>query len=75
VGDAGLIFPEGDAAALADCLKRLIESPDLCRELGECGYARVMQHYTQERIAEQTAEFYRQFTPSANQLEQPARPQ
>jgi len=60
IGDAGLIFPEGDARALAGCLRRLIESPDLCRELGERGYVRVMRLYTQERIAEQTAEFYRQ---------------
>ena len=59
MGDAGLIFPEGDAAALAHCLEQLIESPDLGRELGERGHARVMQHYTQERIVEQTAEFYR----------------
>ena len=60
IGDAGLIFPEGDTKALADCLRQLIESHDLCRELSERGYARVMQYYTQERIAEQTAEFYRQ---------------
>jgi glycosyltransferase involved in cell wall biosynthesis len=60
IGDAGLIFPESDATALANCLRQLIESPDLQRELSERGYARVMQHYTQERIAERTAAFYRQ---------------
>ncbi len=41
-------------------MRRLIESPNLRRELGERGYARVMRHYTQEHIAEQTAEIYRQ---------------
>jgi glycosyltransferase involved in cell wall biosynthesis len=59
VGDAGLIFPEGNAAALADCLRRLIESPALRHGLAERGHQRVMQHYTQERIAEKTAAFYR----------------
>jgi glycosyltransferase involved in cell wall biosynthesis len=60
IGDAGLIFREGDANGLADCLRRLIESPDLRRDLSDRGYRRVMQLYTQERIAEQTAQFYRQ---------------
>jgi glycosyltransferase involved in cell wall biosynthesis len=59
IGDAGLIFPEGDAAALAGCLRELIESPSLRAELAERGYARAMRHYTQECIAEQTADFYR----------------
>jgi glycosyltransferase involved in cell wall biosynthesis len=59
IGDGGLIFPEGDATALADCLRRLAESPALRLELAGRGYARVMQHYTQECIAEQTAAFYR----------------
>lgn len=60
VGDAGLIFHEGDAAALAGCLQRLRDSPELRRELGERGYARVLAHYSQERIAARTAVFYRE---------------
>ncbi len=60
VGDAGLLFPEGDAAALAERLRRLMESPDLCRALGERGYARATALYSQERIAHRTLEFYDQ---------------
>jgi len=60
IGDAGLIFPEGDAAALANCLRRLIDFPDLRRDLAQRGYIRVITNYTQERIALQTADFYRQ---------------
>jgi len=60
IGDAGLIFPEGNAAGLAECLHRLYTSPDLCRELAERGFVRVQQHYTQAHVAIQTAEFYRQ---------------
>ncbi len=59
---AGLIFPEGDVAALAGCLQRLRDSPELRRELGERGYARVLAHYSQERVAARTAAFYRQLT-------------
>jgi glycosyltransferase involved in cell wall biosynthesis len=60
IGDAGLIFPEGDANALADCLQRLIASPALRAELAQRGLARVQAQYTQERIAQETAQFYRQ---------------
>jgi len=60
IGDAGLIFPEGNAAALADCLRRLIESPTLRHDLAERGYTRANRLYSQEHIAEQTADFYRQ---------------
>jgi glycosyltransferase involved in cell wall biosynthesis len=59
IGDAGLVFPEDDAAALTGCLLRLIQSPRLRADLAERGHARVMRLYTQERIAEQTADFYR----------------
>ena len=59
IGDGGLIFPEADAAALADCLHKLMASPPLRRDLAERGYARVSRLYTQERLAEQIAAFYR----------------
>ncbi len=60
IGDTGLVFPEGDVAALANCLRQLIDSPDLRRDLAQRGYNRVMTNYTQEHIALQTATFYRQ---------------
>jgi glycosyltransferase involved in cell wall biosynthesis len=60
MGNAGLIFPEGDASALANCLHRLMNSPELRAELAQRGLQRVQAHYTQERIAQQTVEFYRQ---------------
>jgi glycosyltransferase involved in cell wall biosynthesis len=63
IGDAGLIFPEGNATALATCLRRLIDSPALRADLAERGYARVLKHYTQERIAQRTLELYRQLVP------------
>lgn len=65
IGDAGLVFPEGDAPALTACLQRLLASPELCEELAEKGYRRVHQHYSQERIAEQTVQFYRHMMSSS----------
>jgi glycosyltransferase involved in cell wall biosynthesis len=60
IGDAGLTFPEGDAVALADTLRRLIASPELRAELSRRGGERVLAHFTQERIAQRTLELYRQ---------------
>ena len=59
VGDAGLIFAEGDAAALRAQLERLMRDPDLRRDLAARGRARVLQRYTQKHIAQATAAVYR----------------
>ncbi len=59
IGDAGLVFPEGNIEALAGCLRRLADSPELRRDLAERGYARVRRLYAQEVIAEQTVMCYR----------------
>ncbi len=58
IGDAGLVFPEGDVTALTDCLRRLRAAPELRRELAARGLARVRERYTQDRIAAQTLEVY-----------------
>jgi glycosyltransferase involved in cell wall biosynthesis len=60
VGDAGLIVPEGDSAALATALGRLAANPDARRELGQHGRQRVLDRFTQASIARQTVEVYRQ---------------
>jgi len=60
IGDAGLIFPEGDVAALRKQLARLQGNQALRRELGARGRARVMAHYTQAQVARDTVAFYRE---------------
>ncbi|HSM55762.1 MAG TPA: glycosyltransferase [Candidatus Sulfomarinibacteraceae bacterium] len=62
VGDAGLIFPEGDARALAAQLCRLMQTEDLRDKLGRAGRERVLQHYTQAQVAAKTVEVYHQIT-------------
>jgi glycosyltransferase EpsD len=34
-GGSGLLYPYGDAAACAACIRRLMEDPDLCARLGQ----------------------------------------
>ena len=34
-GENGFLVPEGDTAAFAERMRRLMESPELCREMGE----------------------------------------
>ncbi len=51
IADAGLIFPEGNADALAAAIGQLLASPDLMTTLRRRGAARVRAHYTNELIA------------------------
>ena len=60
IGDAGLVFPPGDASALAARLRRLRDDPVLRAELRERGIRRVRENYTQQAIADQTVAAYRE---------------
>ena len=58
IGDAGLVFPEGDSAALRNCLALLASDVERKNRLAVAGRERVRAHYTQESIAEQTFRVY-----------------
>jgi glycosyltransferase involved in cell wall biosynthesis len=58
IGDAGLIFPEENVAALRSCLEQLQQNPTLRVELGQRGRQRVLAHYTQAQVAAQTVAVY-----------------
>jgi len=60
IGDAGLVFSEGDTAALTERLERLRDDPALRRDLAARGLARVRARFTPDRIAGQTVDVYRQ---------------
>ncbi|WP_298915441.1 hormogonium polysaccharide biosynthesis glycosyltransferase HpsO [uncultured Nostoc sp.] len=64
IGDAGLVFPEGDAQALANCLVQLIDKPYFAHTLGEMGYQKVMIKYTNKALAKQQLEFYQELVNS-----------
>lgn len=60
VSDGGLIFPEGDASALASALDLLAREPLMRAELAARGRRRVLDRFTHQRIAADTTEVYRQ---------------
>lgn len=60
IGDAGLVFSEGDARALADGLRRLQADAGLRARLRVAGRARVLANYTMRHIAEATVGIWRQ---------------
>jgi glycosyltransferase involved in cell wall biosynthesis len=51
IGEAGMVFPERDAAALTAALQRLAGDPAAGQRLGEAGRRRVEGHFTWQRIA------------------------
>lgn len=65
IGDAGLVVPENDPAALADAMARVLASPDEREILTRRGRQRVLQRFTHERIAEDTVRVYRQMLADA----------
>jgi len=60
IGDAGLIFREGDPAALAERLRQLMADPALMESLSRRGVERAEGVYSQRVLAARTVEFYRQ---------------
>lgn len=49
----GLLYPEGDIAALATAIGRLLDQPAAARAMGEQGRARVTAHFSWERHCEE----------------------
>lgn len=63
VGDgAGIVTPVGDASAFAAALRRLADSPELRRTLGETGRERVLARHTWPASAEKLMTVYEQVT-------------
>ncbi len=58
IGDAGLIFPEGDVVALRDALAGLMAAPALRDALAGRGRARVLARFTQAQVAAATYRVY-----------------
>lgn len=58
IGEAGLVFPERDVAALQGCLRRLASDRGLRAQLGVEGRRRVLERYTQRHVAEATYAVY-----------------
>ncbi|MBD1926676.1 glycosyltransferase family 4 protein [Trichocoleus sp. FACHB-90] len=60
IKEAGLVFPEKNVAALQNCLRQLIEQPDIADKLGQLGYKRLINQYTNKALAKQQLDFYKE---------------
>jgi glycosyltransferase involved in cell wall biosynthesis len=60
IGSAGWLFPESDAAALAERLRQLWQRPEARAQLSGLGRQRAEALYSQRRIAEESVQFYRE---------------
>lgn len=60
IDDAGLVFPEANAPELSQRVRQLLDDPVLYADLTRKGRQRVLDNYTQEQIAKQTYEVYRE---------------
>lgn len=58
IDDAGLLFEEGNVNELVACVRRLLDDSALYTHLATKGRKRMLEHYTQERIAKQMYEVY-----------------
>jgi len=59
IGEAGLIFPEGQSQELTICLKQMIEQTHLREVLAQKGYERVIKEYTNQALAQRLLAFYK----------------
>jgi glycogen synthase len=58
VGPAGLCFAAGNATALADCMQRVLESPNLAEELGNKARNRILEQFSQAVMVESHVRIY-----------------
>lgn len=59
LGDVGLLFEPCDAEGLAKNVIKILDKPELAKELGEKGYNRVVNNFTVERFAKEYYEVYK----------------
>jgi glycosyltransferase involved in cell wall biosynthesis len=58
-GTSGLMFPVGDAAALASRIESIIKAPAVAAGLGATALQQYRSKYLPQRVAQRTIEFYR----------------
>lgn len=59
-GVTGLLAPLGDKAALGECCRRILESPELGRELASNARKKIDQQYSAARMAEEYEALFRE---------------
>jgi glycosyltransferase involved in cell wall biosynthesis len=57
-GETGFLVDRGDVAMLRDRLQRLLSDPELRNKMGKAGRKRYLEHFTVERMLDQTLQVY-----------------
>jgi glycosyltransferase involved in cell wall biosynthesis len=62
-GATGILVAKDDAAGFRQALERLIDTPDLRRQLGQAGFTRVRTEgiFDTEKLSQNTVRVYRQW--------------
>jgi glycosyltransferase involved in cell wall biosynthesis len=60
VGNAGILVPPADPAALSQAVTGLLDNPDQATALGQAGYERVHKNFTWKKAAQKTLKAYRE---------------
>jgi glycosyltransferase involved in cell wall biosynthesis len=55
---SGLVFPQGDAAALRNCLREILQHPARAQELREAAHRRVAANFTVEQYGRRLQGIY-----------------
>jgi glycosyltransferase involved in cell wall biosynthesis len=64
-GENGLTFAAEDADALARQIRRLVTSPNLCRQLAEAGRRTVLENYTLDKMVDQIEDYLQEVVSTA----------
>jgi len=67
VSDAGLKFPAGDAAALAECMRRVLDNPEIVGRLGSMARQRARALFRQERMIGDYVRLYQRLSEAAEE--------
>ncbi|MCP5159377.1 MAG: glycogen synthase [Gammaproteobacteria bacterium] len=60
------ISPARFERGMAEAINRIVNDPELCRQMGEAGRERVERHYSWRSIAQQTYDLYRRLRAQRN---------
>jgi glycosyltransferase involved in cell wall biosynthesis len=69
VGDAGLKCIAGDATSLADCMKRVLDQPDIVEVMGEAARVRALSIFQQDGMVDAYLKLYQDLFRSGRVLE------
>jgi MMP alpha-(1->4)-mannosyltransferase len=66
VGDAGILVPPGDEAALATAMEKLLDSQEEMSRLGTAGRERILEKFSWDVAARQMTRYYYQVLQDVN---------